>query len=107
MDGASAHRISNCTSAKQGYYYIDAANKRSRKPSAAPANNQITKALASLSPREEMLLRLRFGIGSESECTLSQLSWRFSLPPQRLGRIQSNALSKLRQGSRSFSPRLD
>jgi hypothetical protein len=81
-------------------YSIDSANKRSRKLTATHANNQITKALASLSPREEMLLRMRFGIGSEVEGTLSQLSRRFSLPPQRLGRIQSNAFSKLRQGSR-------
>ena len=87
---------------EQGCYYIDAANKRSRKPSAAPANNQITKALASLSPREEMLLRLRFGIGTGVAYPLSQLSRRFSLPPQRLGRIQQNAFTKLRQGSRYF-----
>jgi sigma-70-like protein len=85
-------------------YSIDSAYKRSGKPTATHANNQITKALASLSPREEMLLRMRFGIGSDVEGTLSQLSRRFSLPPQRLGRIQSNAFSKLRQGSRYFLP---
>jgi DNA-directed RNA polymerase sigma subunit (sigma70/sigma32) len=77
-----------------------AAKKRGRKLTATPANQRITKVLASLSPREEMLIRLRFGIGSEPEHTLSQLSRRFSLPPQRLGRIQSKAFSKLRHPSR-------
>ena len=53
-----------------------------------------------------MLLRLRFGIGSEVAYPLSQLSRRFSLPPQRLGRIQQNAFTKLRQGSRYFRPQI-
>jgi DNA-directed RNA polymerase sigma subunit (sigma70/sigma32) len=79
-----------------------AAKKRGRKPTATPTNRRITKVLASLSPREEMLLRLRFGIGSEAEHTLNELRPRFSLPPQRLGRIQSNAFSKLRHGSSYF-----
>jgi DNA-directed RNA polymerase sigma subunit (sigma70/sigma32) len=89
-------------SRKQRSQPINSANKRSRKAGATPANKQMTKILASLSPREEMLLRLRFGIGSEVEYTLSQLSRQFSLPPQRLGRIQLNAFTKLRQGSRYF-----
>jgi DNA-directed RNA polymerase sigma subunit (sigma70/sigma32) len=81
---------------------INSANKQSRKATATPANEQMTKILASLSPREEMLLRLHFGIGSGAEYTLSQLSPSFSLTPQRLGRIQLKAFSKLRQGSRYF-----
>ena len=75
---------------------INTANKRIR------GSTQMTKVLASLSPREEMLLRLRFGIGTEVAYPLSQLSRRFSLPPQRLGRIQQNAFTKLRQVSRYF-----
>ena len=79
---------------------IGAVKKRGRKLSTTPTNQRMMKVLASLSPREEMLLRLRFGIGYETEHTLCQLSRRFSLPPQRLGRIQSNAFSKLRHPSR-------
>jgi RNA polymerase primary sigma factor len=92
----------NELSRKQRSQPINSAIKRSRKAGATPASKQTTKILASLSPREEMLLRLRFGIGSEVEYTLSQLSRQFSLPPQRLGRIQLNAFTKLRQGSRYF-----
>ena len=80
---------------------INTVNKRSQEP-ATPGSKQMIKILASLSPREEMLLRLRFGIGIEVAYPLSQLSRRFSLPPQRLGRIQQNAFTKLRQGSRYF-----
>jgi RNA polymerase primary sigma factor len=79
---------------------INSGNKRSRKATATPASKQMTKILASLSPREEMLLRLRFGIGSEAKYTLSELSRRFPLPPQRILRIQLDAFTKLRQGSR-------
>ena len=78
---------------------INTVNKRSREGTATPGSKQMMKILASLSPREEMLLRLRFGIGTEVEYTLSQLSRRFSLPPQRLGRIQQSAFAKLRRGS--------
>ena len=81
---------------------INTVNKRSREGTATPGSEQMMKILASLSPREEMLLRLRFGIGTEVAYPLSQLSRRFSLPPQRLGRIQQNAFTKLRQGSRYF-----
>ena len=81
---------------------INTVNKRSRQEPATPGSKQMIKILASLSPREEMLLRLRFGIGSDAEYTLNQLSRRFSLPPQRIGRIQLNAFTKLRQGSRYF-----
>jgi DNA-directed RNA polymerase sigma subunit (sigma70/sigma32) len=81
---------------------VNTANKRNREGTATPGSKQMTKVLASLSPREEMLLRLRFGIGTEVAYTLSQLSRRFSLPPQRLGRIQQNAFTKLRQVSRYF-----
>jgi DNA-directed RNA polymerase sigma subunit (sigma70/sigma32) len=77
---------------------INSANKRSRKATATAPSKQMTKILASLSPREEML----FGIGSEAKYTLSELSRRFSLPPQRIRRIQLDAFTKLRQGSRYF-----
>ena len=80
---------------------INTVNKRSREGTTTPGSKQMMKILASLNPREEMLLRLRFGIGTEVAYPLSQLSRRFSLPPQRLGRIQQNAFTKLRRGATS------
>jgi DNA-directed RNA polymerase sigma subunit (sigma70/sigma32) len=81
---------------------VNSTNNRRCKSIPTALSKQMTKVLASLSPREEMLLRLRFGIGSDAEYTLNQLSRRFSLPPQRIGRIQLNAFTKLRRGSRYF-----
>jgi len=81
---------------------INVSKMQSCDVTATSANKLMTKILASLRPREEMLLRLRFGIGTEVAYPLSQLSRRFSLPPQRLGRIQQNAFTKGRQGSRYF-----
>jgi sigma-70-like protein len=80
---------------------INGSKMQSCDVTATSANKLMTKILASLSPREEMLLRLRFGIGTEVAYPLSQLSRRFSLPPQRLGRIQQNAFTKLRRGATS------
>jgi hypothetical protein len=57
---------------------INTVNIRSREGTATPGSKQMMKILASLRPREEMLLRLRFGIGTEVAYPLSQLSRRFS-----------------------------
>ena len=65
-------------------------------------SKQITKIFASLSPREEVLLRLSFGIGSDADCTLGEIGRRFSLPPQRIRHIQRQAFGKLRQASCYF-----
>jgi RNA polymerase primary sigma factor len=81
---------------------IKSTNKRRSEGISTAHSKQVTRILASLSPREEMLLRLRFGIGSTAEYTLSELSRRFSLRPQRIHRIQQNAFTKLRQRSLYF-----
>ncbi len=58
--------------------------------------SQIGRALASLSQREEEILRLRFGIEGEDEHTLEDLARRFSLTRERIRQIQASALLKLR-----------
>ena len=57
---------------------------------------QIKKALAILSPRQEGVLRLRFGIGEPHDYTLKEVGERFSLTRERVRQIEENALRKLR-----------
>jgi RNA polymerase primary sigma factor len=64
-------------------------------------NGQIRKVLATLSPREEKILRMRFGIGEKSERTLEEVGNDFSLTRERIRQIEAKALSKLRHASRS------
>jgi RNA polymerase primary sigma factor len=54
------------------------------------------KALATLSPREEKVLRMRFGIGEKSDHTLDEISRDFSLSHERIRQIEAKALRKLR-----------
>jgi len=54
------------------------------------------KVLATLSPREEKVLRLRFGIGERSEHTLESVGQDFSVTRERIRQIEAKALSKLR-----------
>jgi RNA polymerase primary sigma factor len=63
-------------------------------------SQQVRKVLATLSPREEMVLRLRFGIGSETEQTLHEIGQDFDLTRERIRQIESEALNKLRHHSR-------
>jgi RNA polymerase primary sigma factor len=60
------------------------------------AGEKIRKALATLSPREERVLRLRFGIGEASEHTLDEISQDFALTRERIRQIEAKALQKLR-----------
>jgi RNA polymerase primary sigma factor len=57
--------------------------------------------LATLTPREEKVLRRRFGIGEETEHTLQEVGDEFGLTRERIRQIQAKALTKLRQSSRS------
>ncbi|HEY4188133.1 MAG TPA: sigma-70 family RNA polymerase sigma factor [Polyangia bacterium] len=61
---------------------------------------QTRKALAALTPREERILRLRFGIGETSEHTLKEVGDDFSLTRERIRQIEAKALQKLRHASR-------
>jgi RNA polymerase primary sigma factor len=64
-------------------------------------NGQIHKVLATLTPREEKILRMRFGIGERSEHTLEEVGNDFSVTRERIRQIEAKALSKLRHASRS------
>ena len=57
---------------------------------------QVKKALATLPPREEMVLRFRFGIGQARDHTLEELGDKFSLTRERIRQIEQKALRKLR-----------
>ncbi len=62
---------------------------------------QTSKVLDSLSPREELVLRLRFGVGEGSEHTLEEIGRSFNLTRERIRQIESKALGKLRHPHRS------
>jgi len=60
-----------------------------------------TRALASLTPREERIVRMRFGIGINSDHTLEQVGQQFSVTRERIRQIEAKALRKLKHPSRS------
>ncbi len=59
-------------------------------------NSEVKKALSTLSPREETVLRYRFGIGESRDYTLEELGGRFSITRERIRQIEQKALRKLR-----------
>jgi DHA1 family bicyclomycin/chloramphenicol resistance-like MFS transporter len=63
--------------------------------------NQTDKALATLTPREEKILRMRFGIGEKSAHTLEEVGKTFNVTRERIRQIEAKALKKLRHPSRS------
>jgi RNA polymerase primary sigma factor len=60
-----------------------------------------TRVLASLTPREERILRMRFGIGINKDNTLEEVGQQFSLTRERIRQIEAKALRKLKHPSRS------
>ena len=60
-----------------------------------------TKILASLTPREERVLRMRFGIGMNTDHTLEEVGLQFSVTRERIRQIEAKALRKLKHPSRS------
>ena len=60
-----------------------------------------TRVLASLAPREERVLRLRFGIGTSGDRTLEEVGQQFSVTRERIRQIEAKALRKLKHPSRS------
>ena len=60
-----------------------------------------TKILASLPPREERVLRMRFGIGMNTDHTLEEVGLQFSVTRERIRQIEAKALRKLKHPSRS------
>jgi RNA polymerase primary sigma factor len=65
-------------------------------------NEQTAAVLKSLSPREEKIIRLRFGLEDGSEHTLEEVGQSFSVTRERIRQIEAKALRKLRHPSRSF-----
>lgn len=80
-------------------------DKRVLNPSEAIVNlnlaEQTRKVLATLTPREEKVLRMRFGIGEESDHTLEEVGQDFNVTRERIRQIEAKALRKLRHPSRS------
>ncbi|MCL4155457.1 UNVERIFIED_CONTAM: hypothetical protein GTU68_057893 [Idotea baltica] len=80
-------------------------DKRVVSPSNAVVNmnlqEQTRQVLASLTPREEKVLRMRFGIGEKSDHTLEEVGQNFDVTRERIRQIEAKALRKLRHPSRS------
>ncbi|MFA6686542.1 MAG: sigma-70 family RNA polymerase sigma factor, partial [Desulfuromonas sp.] len=62
---------------------------------------QTAEVLSSLSPREEKVLRMRFGIGEKSDHTLEEVGQDFNVTRERIRQIEAKALRKLRHPSRA------
>ena len=60
-------------------------------------SERIRSLLSTLSPREEKIIRLRFGIGEEGEYTLEEIGKRFGVSRERIRQIEKKALARLRQ----------
>jgi len=60
-----------------------------------------TRALASLNPREERIIRMRFGIGMGADQTLAEVGEQFSVSRERIRQIEAKALRKLKHPYRS------
>ena len=60
-----------------------------------------TKILSTLTPREERVLRMRFGIGMNSDHTLEEVGQQFSVTRERIRQIEAKALRKLKHPTRA------
>jgi RNA polymerase primary sigma factor len=84
-----------------GYFIED---KNAVMPADAVVKNALTdetkKALATLTPQEEKVLRLRFGIGEDADHTLDEISRQFNVTGERIRQIEAKALKKLRHPTR-------
>ena len=68
---------------------------------AGDLSDQVERVLSSLAPREEKVLRLRFGLGEPTEHTLEEVGQTFQLTRERIRQIEAKALKKLRHPSRA------
>jgi RNA polymerase primary sigma factor len=62
---------------------------------------QVTKVLSTLTPREERVIRMRFGIGLNTDYTLEEVGQVFSVTRDRIRQIEAKALRKLKHPDRS------
>jgi len=67
----------------------------------ASLREQVDDALASLSPREEKVVRMRYGIGEPTQYSLEEIGHRFNLTRERIRQIELKAIRKLRHAKRS------
>jgi RNA polymerase primary sigma factor len=63
-------------------------------------SEQTRKVLATMTPREEQILRMRFGIGQKTECTLEEVGKLFAVTRERIRQIEAKALRRLRTAER-------
>jgi DNA-directed RNA polymerase sigma subunit (sigma70/sigma32) len=89
----------------RGRVPLSLAGRNSRNSGAADLGQQTRQALATLSPREEMILRCGFGIGVETSASVGEVSQKFSMTPAQVRQLQARAFSKLRQNTRAPWPR--
>ena len=68
---------------------------------ASDLRDSMSRMLGSLTPREERVLRMRFGIGMKSEHTLEEIGRQFSVTRERIRQIENKALVKMKQHSRA------
>ncbi len=80
-------------------------DKNATQPLESAVNSNLrettTRVLASLTPREERVLRMRFGIGMNTDHTLEEVGQQFSVTRERIRQIEAKALRKLKHPSRS------
>jgi RNA polymerase primary sigma factor len=72
-----------------------------RPAQAAGLRETTTRVLATLTPREERVLRMRFGIGTNTGHTLEEVGQQFSVTRERIRQIEAKALRKLKRPSQS------
>lgn len=80
-------------------------NRHAANPADQTVNNelsdQVRAALSTLTPREEKILRMRFGVGEKSDHTLEEVGQDFNVTRERIRQIEAKALRKLRHPSRA------
>ena len=86
--------VTQCDLHYEGSISIDAAIQ-------ANLRETTTRVLATLTPREERVLRMRFGIGMNTDHTLEEVGQQFSVTRERIRQIEAKALRKLKHPSRS------
>ena len=79
-------------------------SRRARRVISVNLAEQTRKVLATLTPREEKVLRMRFGIGEKSDHTLEEVGQDFEVTRERIRQIEAKALRKLRHPSRQQAP---
>jgi RNA polymerase primary sigma factor len=78
----------------------DAANQHTAVEASALAES-LAEALADLTPREQQILRMRFGIGGATDHTLEEVGKVFGVTRERIRQIEAKALEKLRHPTRA------